>query len=200
MEGAGTSEPHSQLADGAVSLPSRSEQLDRVHENLGDQGGSPEAVWKCHSEQQCQSLWDIFPEEAKELKKGKEAVFPINFVPRNRGARKRRSNGAAKTSRPNDDTELEKALLKGKKRATDDKGQASEKKASRPLRSRKRGCQGCEEGSIAAEGNDWVMFDYHPFIIDHIDGPRRNPLRSNRGSILSGIILSIRRERHGREI
>ena len=133
---------------------------------------------------------DIFPEEANEINKGKEAVFPIDFVHRTQGARKRRSNGAAKPSRPKDDTELVKALLKKKKRATDD-GQASEEEARRPLRSRKRGFQGSKEGSIAAEGNGVVMFDNHPLIIDHTDGPRRNPLRSGRGARLSGIVLPI---------
>ena len=131
---------------------------------------------------------DIFPEEVKEIKKGKEAVFPIDFVHRARGARKRRSNGAAKPSRSKDDTELEKALLK---RAADDEGQVSEEEARRPRRSRKTDCQGSEEGSIAADGNDLLMLDKHPFIIDRTDGPRRNPLRPTRGARLSGIVLSI---------
>ncbi|KAM0804765.1 hypothetical protein BDR22DRAFT_885432 [Usnea florida] len=104
---------------------------------------------------------DIFPEEAKEIKKGKEAVFPIDLVHEARGAQKGISNSA------------------------------SEEKARRPLRSRKKGCQGSERGSIAVEGNDWVMFDNHPFIIDRTDGQRRNPLRSNRDAKLSGMILSI---------
>ena len=132
---------------------------------------------------------DIFPEEAKEIKKGKKAVFPVDFVDRTRGSRKRRSNGAAKPSRSKDDTELEKALLK---KAADDEGEASKEEARRPLRSRKRGCLGSEEGSIAAEGNDPMMLDNHPFIIDHTDGPRRNPLRSGRGARLSGIVSSIK--------
>ena len=114
---------------------------------------------------------DIFPEEAKEIKKGKEAVFPVNFVHRIRGARKHRSNGAAKTSRIKDDTEVEKLLLKKKKRAADDKGQASEEEVRRPLRSRKRVCQGSEESSIDAEVDDLEMFDNYPFIIDLKDGP-----------------------------
>ena len=50
----------------------------------------------------------------------------------------------ARPSRPKDETEFEKALLKKRRRSTDDKGQASEGKARRPLRSPKRGCQGSE--------------------------------------------------------
>ena len=135
---------------------------------------------------------DLFPKEAKEIKKGKEAVFPINFAHSTRGARKRRSNGAAKPSRIKDDIEVEKVLMKKREPAADDEGQSSKEEAGRPLRSRKIGFQGSEESSIAAEVADLVMSDNDPFIIDLTDGSRRNPIRSSRGGArLSGIVQSI---------
>ena len=95
---------------------------------------------------------DITRKELKELKKGEEAIFPVAF--RHWTAQECRSNGAAEPARPKDNTEVEKALLKKRKHAAADEGQASEEEAQSPLRSRKRGCQCSEESSIAAEVDD----------------------------------------------
>ena len=96
---------------------------------------------------------DIFPEEVEEIKKGKEAVFPINFIHRARGARKRRSNGTAKPSRSKDDHELEKALLKKSKRADHDEGQAREEE-DRPRRNPLRSARGARLSGIGLSINE----------------------------------------------
>lgn len=135
---------------------------------------------------------DLFPKEAKEIKKGKEAVFPIIVAHSTQEPRKRRGNGAAKPSKIKEYIEVEKVLLKRRKRAADDGGQASAYEARRPLRSRKRGCQGSEESSIDAEVDELVMIDNHPFIVGFTNGPQRNPIRSSQGGIsLSGIVQPI---------
>ena len=121
---------------------------------------------------------DLTNKEITEIKKGENAVFPMNsdVVPETRTARKnakeKRAEGTARTK---------KAQSLKRKYTSDDEQDLSSEEDSRPkTRSHKRARRARGEGSVTAEVDDLVMFDEHPVIIDQDETNQRYSLRSSR--------------------
>lgn len=127
---------------------------------------------------------DLTTREIKEIKKGENAVFPIegDVVPAtSQAAKKRRSTGAARPTKPKSNAKVGKVQSRKRKHSTEDeKEMSSEEDAQTQVRSHKRGRHGRKEDSIAAEVDDLVMFDEAPIITDQADATRRYSLRSTR--------------------
>lgn len=87
------------------------------------------------------------------------------------------SKAAARPTKPNGNTNVEKGQPRKRNHATKDEGQSSEEEGpTRVKRARHEG----KKDSIAAEVEDLVMFGESPIIIDQADTTRRYPLRTTR--------------------
>ena len=123
---------------------------------------------------------DLTTREIKEIKKGDNAVFPIqgDTTPAaRRTVNENRNNGAAKTTKPKVNA---KAQTGKRKHVTEDEGQSSEEDTRTQLRSNKRARHGRKEDSIAAEVEDLAMFEESSTIIDHAGATGRYSLRATR--------------------
>lgn len=125
---------------------------------------------------------DLTTKEINEIKKGDNAVFPIegDVVPATpKAAKKYRSKGAARPTKLKGNAK-EDSQSRKRKNTTDDEGQSSEEEVQTQLRSHKRARHGRKEDSVAAEIDDLVMFEQSPTIIDQDNASQRYSLRSTR--------------------
>ena len=121
---------------------------------------------------------DLTTKEIKEIKKGDNAVFPIqgDATPAaRRTVKKNRSKGAAKPTKPKANA---KAQSTKRKHVTEDDEQSSEKDVRTQVRSNKRARHGRKQDSIAAEVEDLVMFEESPTLLDHAGATGRYSLRA----------------------
>ncbi|CAF9904483.1 hypothetical protein IMSHALPRED_000077 [Imshaugia aleurites] len=127
---------------------------------------------------------DLTPREIKEIKKGENAVFPIegDVVPRiQKVTKKRRITGAARPTKPKSNAKPEKIQSRKRTHSTEDEeGVSSEEEARTQIRPHKRGRYGGKEDSIADEVDDLVMFEESPIIIDQAGATQRYSLRPTR--------------------